>query len=209
MVAKKHTLEGAPQQFCLCIDYRKVNSLLPAVKPADGTKKGALALMPLPKTDELFVLLKGAKYFTIMDLQSGYCDITLDKESIPKSAFTTVFGKLEFLQLPFGLSQGPDFFIHLYGPFGVNKVTTQGKGCRYMAYLDDILIYSRTEKENLEMLDNIFKQLFTAGLKIKLSKCSFFKEQIHYLGQLVSTTSILPLVEKIEALMKSKPPTNV
>ena len=60
MVVKQYTPEGAPQQFHLCIDYRKVNSLLPAVTPAVGTKKGAHALMPLPKIDELFALLKGA-----------------------------------------------------------------------------------------------------------------------------------------------------
>ena len=71
----------------------------------------------------------------------------------PKSIFITVFEKFEFPRLPFGLSQGPDFFIHLiYDLFGLDKVTTQGQGCGYMAYLDDILIYSRTEKEHLEML---------------------------------------------------------
>ena len=78
-----------------------------------------------------------------------------------------------------------------------------------MAYLDDILIYSRTEKEHFEMLDKAFKHLLKARLKIKLSKFSFFKEQIHYLGYLVSGTSILPLTDKIEALMKLKPPTNI
>ena len=78
-----------------------------------------------------------------------------------------------------------------------------------MAYLDDILIYSRTEKEHLEMLDKAFKHLLKAGLKIKLSKCSFFKEQMHYLGHLVSGSSFLPLADKIEAPMKLKPPTNV
>ena len=71
-----------------------------------------------------------------------------------------------------------------------------------MTYLEDILIYSRTEKEHLETL-------LIARLKIKLSKCLFFKEQIHYLGHLVSGTSILPLADKIEALMKLKPPTNI
>ena len=74
-----------------------------------------------------------------------------------------------------------------------------------MAYLDDILIYSRTEKEHLEILDNAFKYVFKAGFKIKLSKCSFFEEPIYYLGHLVSGTSILPLADKIEALMKLKP----
>ena len=78
-----------------------------------------------------------------------------------------------------------------------------------MAYLDDILIYCRTENEHLEILDNAFKCLLKARLKIKLSKCSFFKEQIHYLGHLVSGMSILPLANKIEALMKLWPPTTV
>ena len=75
-----------------------------------------------------------------------------------------------------------------------------------MTYLYGIMIYSRTEKEHLEMLDKTFKCLLKAGLKIKLSKCSFFKEQIHYLGHLVSGTSILPLVNTIEVPMELKSP---
>ena len=78
-----------------------------------------------------------------------------------------------------------------------------------MAYLDYILIYSRTEKEHLEMLDKAFKCLLKARLKVKLSKFSSFKEEIHYLVHLVSGMSILPLADKIEALMKLKPPTNI
>ena len=69
--------------------------------------------MSLPKIDELFAFLKGEKFFTALDLRSGYDHIKLDEESIPKSAFMTVFGKFEFLTLPFRLSQGPDFFIRL------------------------------------------------------------------------------------------------
>ena len=68
VIMKKYTPEGAPQQFHLCIDYRKVNFLLSAVTPAAGTKKGTFALMPLPKIDELFALLKGVKYFTALHL---------------------------------------------------------------------------------------------------------------------------------------------
>ena len=80
---------------------------------------------------------------------------------------------------------------------------------RFPGYLDDILIYSKTEKEHLEMLNNAFEYLSKARPKIKLSKCSFFKEQMHYLCHVVSGTSILPLIDKIEALMKLKPPTNI
>ena len=146
--SKKHTPEGMPQQFCLCIDYSTLKPLLPAITPAIGTKKGAFTLMPLPKIDELFALLKAEMYFTALDLQSGYYHIKLDEESITKSAFTTVFGKFEFLRLPFVLSQGPDFFICLiYDLFGLKKMSTQGQSSVYLAYLENILIYSRTEKK--------------------------------------------------------------
>ena len=102
----------------------------------------------------------------------------MDKESIPKSVFTTVFGKFEFLRLPRGLSPGPDFFIHLiYDLFGLNKTSNKSQGSGYLAYLDNILSYRKTKKEHLEMLNNAFEHLHKAGLKIKLSKCSFFKEK--------------------------------
>ena len=98
VVVKNHTPEGSPQQFRLCIDYRKLNSVVPSVILTTGSKKVTFALMPLPKIGELFTLLKGAIYFTALDLHSGYYHIKLDEESIPKSAFTTVFGKFEFLR---------------------------------------------------------------------------------------------------------------
>ena len=80
---------------------------------------------------------------------------------------------------------------------------------RYLAYLDDILIYSRTEKEHSQLLEKAFKCLLKAGLKIKLSKYSLHKEQMNHLGHLVSGTSILPLADKIEVLMKLKHPNNI
>ena len=126
--------------------------------------------------------------------------------TVPKSAFTTVFGKFKFLRIPFGLSQGPDLSIWLvYDLFRLDNMSNQGQGSAYLAYLDDILIYSKTEKEHLLMIEKAFRCLLNAGLKIKLNKCLFFKEQIHYLGHLVSGTSILPLAYKTEALMKLKP----
>ena len=115
------------------------------VTPATDTKKSTFILMPLPKSNTLFALLKGAKYFTALDLHGGYYHIKLDEKSIPKSAFTTAFDSFEFLRLPFSLSEGPDFFICLiYDLFGLDKTTNQGKGSGYLAYLDGILMYSRT-----------------------------------------------------------------
>ena len=182
--------------------------LLP-VTPATVTKYGALAVILLPKIDVLFPLLKGEKYFTALDLCSGYYHIKLDEEFIPKSVFTALFGKFKFLRLPFSFSQGQDFFIWLiYDLFRPYKTSNQGQGSGYLAYLD-ILIYNKTEKEHRKMIEKAFKCLLKVGLKIKLNSCSFFKEQIHYLGHLVSGTSILSLADKIEALMKLKPPTNI
>ena len=85
-------------------------------------------------------------------------------------------------------------------------MSNQGQVSGYFTYLDDILIYGKTEKEHLQMLDKAFKCSLKTRLKIKLML--ILKEQIHYLGHLVSGMSILPLANKIEALMKLKPPTN-
>ena len=165
--------------------------------------------MPLPKIDELFALLNGAKFLTALNLRSGYYNIKLDEEFIPKSAFTILFGKFKFLRLLFGLLIGTDFFIRLiYDLFRLDKSSHNSPGSGYFAYLDVILIYNRTEKDHLYVISKAFECLQKAGLKIKLSKCSFFKK-IHYLGHLFSGTSVLPLVDKIEALMKLKPPTNI
>ena len=84
MVVKKHTPGGAPQQYQLCVDYRKLNSFSPAITLASGNKKDTFTLMPLPKIDELLAMLKGAKFFTAHDLWSGYYHIKLDEEFIPK-----------------------------------------------------------------------------------------------------------------------------
>ena len=120
----------------------------------------------------------------------------------------TVFGKFDILRLPFGLLQGPEFFIRLiYDLSGLDKSSYNSPGSGYLAYLDDILIYRKMGQEHLDMISKAFECLQKDGLKIKLSKCSFFKEEIHYLRHLASGTSILPLADKIEALMKLKPPT--
>ena len=77
-------------------------------------------------------------------------------------------------------------------------MSNKGQGLGYLAYLDDILIYNKTQKEQLQMLDKAFKCFLKDRFKIKLSKCSLFKEQIHYFGHLVSGMSILPLADKMD-----------
>ena len=107
----------------------------------------------------------------------------------------------------------PDFFVlfvHLiHNLFGLEETSQRSPGLGYLAYIDDISIYSKMEKEHLDMISNAFEYLQKVSLKIKLSKCSFFKDQIHYLCHLVSGNAILSLTNKIEALMKLKTPTNI
>ena len=99
------TLEcaGEPPKKRLCIDFRKINNLQQAVI-TEGKSKGCLSLVPLPKIDEMYAKLKGAKFFSTIDLRSGYYHIALGKDSRAKMAFVTPFGKYEFLQVPFGLA---------------------------------------------------------------------------------------------------------
>ena len=107
----------------------------------------------------------------------------------PKSAFVlSSLGKYQFNRVPFGLAQAPAYFQKL-----INDVL---KGCNFaMGYLDDIIIYSRTEKEHLEYLEEIFIRLKAAGPKLKLEKCCFFKKHIKYLRHLISEEGIQPLPE--------------
>ena len=115
MVPKK-SQPGEPPKKRLCIDFRKINDLQQKVI-TEGKSKGCLSLIPLPKIDEMYAKLKGAKFFSTIDLRSGYYHIALGKDSRAKTAFVTPFGKYEFLQVPFGLAQAPAFFQHL-----MNKV---------------------------------------------------------------------------------------
>ena len=183
----------------MCVDYRRINKLQPEVTKADRGK-GCISLIPLPKIDELYAKLKGYKVFSSLDLRSGYYHIGLSDSAKPKSAFVlSSLGKYQFNRVPFRLAQVPAYFQKL-----INDVL---KGCNFaMSYLDDIITYSRTEKEHLEHLEEIFNRLRAAGLKLKLEKCSFFKKHIQYLGHLISADGIQPLPEKLESIAKMPTP---
>ena len=205
VVVSKKASPGAPEHETkrLCIDYRKLNQQLPLVQKGDSKAKGVISLIPLPKIDELLGRLKGAKVFSAIDLRQGYHHIAINEESIPKTAFTTPYGKWEFLKCPFGLNQAPAYFMAL-----INRVL-EGTGSFAMGYMDDILVFSPDEETHLKHLKLIFTRLKKARLKIKLSKCSFFKKNLHYLGHLISADGILPMEDKLAAIRDLAPPTNV
>ena len=150
----------------------------------------------------MYTKLKGAKVFSTIDLRDGYHHITLGKSSRAKTAFITPFGKYEFLMVPFGLAQAPAYFQLL-----MNKVL---KGLTFaMTYLDDIIIFSKNESQHLEHLETVFSPLREAGLKMKWSKCDFFKSEIHYPEHLISPEGISPLPNKLDCIQHMPVPKNM
>ena len=146
--------------------------------------------------------MKGYKVFSTIDLRAGYHHIGLSESAKPKTAFViSNIGKYQFNRVPFGLAQAPAYFMKL-----INMVLTDINFA--MGYLDDIIIFSKTEEEHLEHLRIIFDRLRQAGLKLKLQKCDFFKKHIQYLGHLISDEGIQPLPEKLESISKVSVPTN-
>ena len=193
VIVPKKSAPREPPKRRLCVEFRKANELQQEVITA-GKTKGQISIHPLPKIDEMYAKLKGAKVFSTIDLRSGYHHIALGKSSRAKTAFITPFGKYKFLMVPFGLAQAPAYFQLL-----MNKVL---KGLKFtMTYLDDIIIFSQDELQCLEHLEIVFSCLREAGLKMKHSKCDFFKSEIHYLGHLISPEGISPLPNKLDSII--------
>ena len=193
IVVPKKSAPDEPLRRCLYMDYRKVNSLQQEIKRTDrGT--GCLNLYPLLKIEEMFTKLKGARFFSTIDLRSGYYHIGLTHESRAKSAFMVPMGKWEFKHTPFGLSQAPAYLQLL-----IDKVL-MGCGKFAMGYLDDIIIFSNNELEHLQQIEDIFNRLEHFGLKMKKEKCDFFKKHIQYLGHLIAEEDFTPLPEKLDSI---------
>ena len=200
VIVPKKSAPGEPLKRRLCVDFRKINKLQQEVITA-GKTKGQISIHPLLKIDEMYAKLKGAKVFSTIDLRSGYHHIALGKSSRAKTAFVTPFGKYKFLMVPFGLAQAPAYFQLL-----MNKVL---KGLKFtMTYLDDIIIFSQDELQHLEHLEIVFSHLWEAGLKMKRSKCDFFKREIHYLGHLISPEGISPLPNKLDSIKHMPAPNS-
>ena len=173
---------------CLVIDYRALNKV---------TRKFT---RPMPKVEDIFSKLNGATYFMTLDLRAGYHHIPLDKPSIPKTAFNSPFGKYEYVKVPFGLAQAPAYFQELMT--GILEAFNFA-----IAYLDDIIIFSKTPQEHPLHIRMVFKKLKSANLSMKKSRCSFFSKEIQYLGHILSATGIRPLSAKTHAIQHMQPPT--
>lgn len=172
------------QSWRFAIDYRGLNSI---------TQK---RVYQLPIITELLDTLGAKKYFTCVDLQSGYHQIPMRAEDIQKTAFICHSGLYEFLRMPFGLISAGDTFQRV-----MEGLRRQLTAC-VLAYLDDIIVASTTPEEHLEDLENLLKVLIRAGLKLRIDKCSFARREIKYLGYLVSEEGVRCDPGQLEAIQR-------
>ena len=154
-----------------CIDLRKLNKQ--TIKDAQS----------LPRIEDSLNCLDGAAIFPSLDLQSGYWQVEMTEAGKPLTAFTVgPLGFYECVQMPFDLTNAPDTFQHLMETF-LGEIHL--KWC--IIYLDDIIEFSKTPEEHIERLRGVFEKLSAAGLRLKLSKCEFFKSQVTYLGHTLNS----------------------
>lgn len=176
----------------MCIDYRALNNI---------TIKNSY---PLPRVDELFDRLQGAKYFSKIDLRSGYHQIRIQPEDVPKTAFRTRYGHYEFLVLPFGLTNAPGTFMHL-----MHQSFRRFLDDFVLVFLDDILIFSNTLEEHEKHVKQVLEVLRKEKLYAKESKCEFFKEEVEFLGHIVGRNGIRMMQDKVQAVNEWPTPTRV
>ena len=155
----------------------------------------------MPRVEDIFAKLGKAKFYTTLDLRSGYHHITLDKDSIKKTAFVVPFSKYEYLKVSFCLAQAQAYFQNL-----MSKVLN---GPNFtLAYLDDVIIFSESAEQHLKHIQIVLTRLKQANLKLKKSKCAIFKKELYYLDHLLSTDGIKPQTREIKEIFEMKPPTN-
>lgn len=160
-------------EWRICIDYRALNKI---------TVKNRY---PLPRIDDLFDQLKHAKYFSKLDLKSGYHQLRMKEEDVWKTAFKTKQGLFEWLVMPFGLTNAPATFMRL-----MNEVMRPVLDKFAVVFLDDILVYSTSWKDHLLHLETVFKILNSAKLKLNMKKCEFAKKSVNYLGHVAGNGEI-------------------
>ncbi|GFV14198.1 retrovirus-related Pol polyprotein from transposon opus [Trichonephila clavipes] len=175
-----------------CVDYRKLNIV---------TKKD---VYPLPRIDDTLDCLKGANFFSSMDLRSGYWQIEIDEADREQTAFITPEGLYEFKVMPFGLCNAPAIFERM-----MDNLLRHFKWTMCLCYLDDIIVFSETFEDHLIRLRLVLKCLQEAGLKLNSKKCLFAAQEVKILGHLVSSNGVRPDPDKIKAVRSFPTPKNI
>ncbi|GJX38275.1 putative nucleotidyltransferase, ribonuclease H [Tanacetum coccineum] len=176
--------------FRMCIDYRELNKL---------TVKNRY---PLPMIDDLFDQLQGSSVYSKIDLRSGYHQLRVRDEDIPKTVFRTRYGHYEFQVMPFGLTNAPAVFMDL-----MNHVCKSYLDKFVIVFIDDILIYSRNKEEHTNHLRIILELLKKDKLYAKFSKCDFWISIVQFLGHVIDSQGIHVDPAKIEAVKNWASPT--
>lgn len=176
----------------LCVDYRALN------------KKTCKDKYPMPLIEDQIDNLSGQKYFTTLDLASGYHQIPIAETSKHLTAFVTQEGHYEYNRMPFGLCNAPAVFQRL-----IHKVLNAKKIPGVLAYMDDIVIASENITEGMIKLREVLAALREAGLTLNLGKCNFFRTCIDYLGYEISDAGVKPGQKKIDAVASFKKPESV
>nr|ABA97433.1 retrotransposon protein, putative, Ty3-gypsy subclass [Oryza sativa Japonica Group] len=176
----------------MCVDYRALNEVTIKNK------------YPLPRIDDLFDQLKGAKVFSKIDLRSGYHQLRIREEDIPKTAFTTRYGLYECTVMSFGLTNAPAFFMNL-----MNKVLMEFLDKFVVVFIDDILIYSTSEEEHEQHLRLVLEKLKEHQLYAKFSKCDFWLTEVKFLGHVITAQGVAVDPSNVESVTKWTPPKTV
>ena len=176
----------------LCIDYRELNKVTIRSKYL------------LPRIDDLFDQLQGDQVFSKIDLRSGYHQLRVKEDDIPKTTFQTRYGHYKFLMMPFGLTNAPAVFMDL-----MNRVFHEYLDWFVIVFIDDILVYFKSQKEHEEHLRMVLQILRDRRLYAKLKNCEFWLNQVVFLGHVISRDEITVDPSKIEAIVDWAVPTNV
>lgn len=185
LVPKKST--GAEKKWRMCIDYRKLNQKIIADR------------YPLPRIDDILDNLGRAKYFSIIDLFSGFHQVPLNETSRDFTTFSTEKGSFRWKVLPFGLNISPNSFSRM-----MNIAFSGLPPQKAFLYIDDIIVIGRSEREHIENLEAVFKILRERKLKLNPEKCKFFQEQVTFLGHKCTAEGIFPDETKLKS-MKTYP----
>ena len=174
------------------MDYRRLNNV---------TKKDAF---PLPPINESLSMLAGQRWFSTLDLASGYWQVGMTKRASQRSAFATPAGLFQFRVMPFGLCNAPATFERLMG-----QVLRGLQWDRCLVYIDDILIFGETFDSALESLESVLDRISRYGLQLKSTKCALFRTSLPFLGHIVGREGLTCDPEKILAVQSWKIPGNV